>query len=130
MRPVGSLTRIGQTQTPREVTMQILIDPRGNGRCIYDETISLAALGRMKRLFEEENLVGGRNLVNQAVRISAERARDKYDVYVRIERTNLFCRLDTINSGWHANVQEHDGEWLVPLHRGLNSFNRGFALVS
>ncbi len=28
--------------------MQIVIDPRGIARCIYDETIPLPALGRMK----------------------------------------------------------------------------------
>jgi hypothetical protein len=28
--------------------MQIIIDPQGIGRCIYDETIALPALGRIK----------------------------------------------------------------------------------
>ena len=46
--------------------MQIVIDAQGNGRCIYDETIPLAELGRIKirRGSHVEPLSSGRWVAN------------------------------------------------------------------
>jgi hypothetical protein len=46
--------------------MQIIIDTQGNGRCIYDETIPLAELGRIKirRGSHVEPMSGGRWVAN------------------------------------------------------------------
>lgn len=46
--------------------MQIVIDNRGNGRCVYDETIPLTSLGRIKirRGSHVEPVADGRWIAN------------------------------------------------------------------
>jgi hypothetical protein len=90
----------------------------------------LSTLGPVKRLFEQEDLVGGRDLPAQYVRIDAERTRHHDDVDVGIELANALRCSDAVHTGRHVHIDEGNGIRLATLQRCGDGLDRTLTLVA
>ena len=68
----------------------------------------LATFDRVKRLSEKEDLVRGRHLFTEILRLCADRSGDDDDIDVWIDFANLLGCLDPVYTGGHADIEKHD----------------------